>query len=151
MKIRGLLVSSSVDDMVALRHILQQLIKLTDVKSCEATKRYLRAPDPPHLIFTDTTMSDGTWLDVLKIAEAASKPVNVIVIARDAEVGLYIEAMETGAFDFVTTASSVPELAHVLRNAVDNILARRKAQDRLCPPHLPGPTKRKRLLWNPSG
>lgn len=147
-KIKALLVSDAAIDVLALRHILQQLVKVTDAKTCEETGRYLRMPDPPHLVFTDTALSDGTWLDVLKLAGAAPKPVNVIVIARQAEVGLYIEAMETGAFDFVTTSSRVPEVAHVLRKAVENILTRREAQDRLCPPRVSGSGKRKRLSWN---
>lgn len=149
-QIKALLVSSSANDLMALKHILQQLVKVTEAGSCAEARRYLSAPDPPHLVFTDTALADGTWLEVLKLAREAAKPVNVIVIARQAEVGLYIEAMETGAFDFITFNSSVPDLAHVVRNAADNILTRRGAQSRLRPPQAPGSAKRKRLSWNPS-
>ncbi|HLW79025.1 MAG TPA: response regulator [Terriglobia bacterium] len=149
-KIRAVLVRNSPSDLAALRSILQQLIKVTDARSCEEAGRHLRVPDPPHLVFTSTALSDGTWLEVLALAREAPKPVNVVVMARDAEVGLYVTAMEAGAFDFVTASATVPELAHVLRNAAENVLHRRGAGKSLGPDRAPGPGKRKPLWWSRS-
>ena len=149
-KIGALLVRGRANDLIALAQILDQLVKLTDARTCEEAARYLQKPNPPHLVFTDTTLPDGTWVEVLHLATRAPKPVNVVVIARTADVRLYIEAMETGAFDFVTASSLVPEVAHVVRNAAENVLSRREAQDRLCPESAPGSGKRKPLWWSRS-
>jgi DNA-binding NtrC family response regulator len=146
-KIRALLLRSSGDDLIPLMHILDQLVKLRDTRSCAEAGRHLRSPNPPHLVFTDTKLPDGTWVEVLRLAAGALKPVNVIVIARTAEVGLYIEAMETGAFDYLTASSLVAEVAHVLRNAAENVLSRRQALDRRGPESVSEAGKRKPLAW----
>jgi DNA-binding NtrC family response regulator len=61
---------------------------------------------------------------------------------------LYIEAMEQGAFDFVTASSLVTEVARVLRNAAENVLKRRDAQERLRPESSAGSGKRESLWWS---
>jgi DNA-binding NtrC family response regulator len=38
--------------------------------------------NPAPLVFTDTELPDGTWVDILTEAERATQPVNVIVVAR---------------------------------------------------------------------
>jgi len=149
-KIQALLVRGGANDLIPLTQILDQLVKVTDARSCEEAARYLHKPNPPPLVFTDTTLPDGTWVEVLHLATRAPKPVNVVVIARIADVRLYIEAMNTGAFDFVTASSVVPEVAHVLRNAAENVLSRRGAQDRLCPESAAGTGKKKPLWWSRS-
>lgn len=149
-KIWALLVSGHAGDLTSLRRVLEQLVRISDAPSCQHAARYLAKPNPPHLVFTEATLPDGTWIDILKLAAAASRPVNVIVTSRTADIGLYIEAMEQGAFDFVTASSLIPEVAHVLRNAVANVLNRRQAQDRLCPESAPGSGKRKPLWWSRS-
>ena len=143
-KIWALLVRGRANDLIPLAQILGQLVRLTDARSCQEVARYLQKPNPPHLVFTDTTLPDGTWVEVLHLAARAPKPVNVVVIGRTADVRLYIEAMETGAFDYMTSCSLVPEVAHVLRNSAENVLSRREAQDR--PESAPGTAKRK-PLW----
>jgi DNA-binding NtrC family response regulator len=132
-KIRALLVRAHANDLNPLAQILDQLVTVSDVRTCEAAESDLQKPNPPHLVFTDTELPDGTWDQVLSLAMRAAKPVNVIVIARSPEVSLYIEAMEAGAFDLVAASSRVAEVAHVVRNAAENVLKRRQAQDRLRP------------------
>src|SRR5690242_12838052 len=130
-KIWTLMVSDRADQLSSLRQVLDSFVRVSDARSCEEAARYLQRQSPPHLVFTDTTMPDGSWLDVLRTAEQASRPVNVIVASRAPDVRLYMEAMERGAFDLVTASALVPEVAHILRNAVENVLSRRDAQERL--------------------
>ncbi len=61
----------------------------------------LRQADPPHLVFTEASLPDATWTDVVKLAFEALKPVNVIVVSRFIDMKLYVETMAGGAFDFI--------------------------------------------------
>ena len=149
-KVWALVVCGREDHLVSLRQILDPLVKVADARTCEEAARYLERPNPPHVVFTDTAMPDGSWLDVLKLAARAPRPVNVIVASRAPDVRLYMEAMDAGAFDYVTASSLVPEVAHVLRNAAESVLSRREAQERLCPAPGLGSEKRKSLRWSPS-
>ncbi len=88
----------------------------------------LHGTKPPHLVFTDTTLPDGNWADVVNLAVEASKPVNVIVIARQVDIELYLATMAHGAFDFIVLPLSRSELLHVLRCAMDNVIRRREVQ-----------------------
>jgi FixJ family two-component response regulator len=75
-------------------------------------------------------MPDGTWADILAVAEKAAEPVNVIVVARVVDTRFYVEAIETGAFDFLAPPFNATDLAYVVRTALDNALARRAARPR---------------------
>jgi DNA-binding NtrC family response regulator len=84
--------------------------------------------NPAPLVFTDTTLPDGTWADILAEAEKAAQPVNVIVVARVVDTRFYIEAIQTGAFDFLAPPFAASDLAYVVRSALDNVPTRRKAR-----------------------
>jgi len=114
-----------------LRQVLEPLAKISDARTCKEAEDYLKRPNPPHLVFADALMPDGTWLDVLELAKKAARPVNVIVVAPVADFALYVDALERGAFDLITACSLVPGLAHVWRPAKQNVLTRRQAQRRL--------------------
>ena len=86
----------------------------------------LRLPDPPHLVFTEASLPDGTWTDVVKLALEALKPVRVIVVSRLIDMKLYVETMAGGAFDFIVPPMARDELTHVLACAVDSVLSLRQ-------------------------
>ena len=88
----------------------------------------LREADPPHLIFTEASLPDGKWTDVVKLALEALKPVKVIVVSRLIDISLYVETMVGGAFDFIVPPMTSDELAHVLSCAVENVLDLRRTQ-----------------------
>jgi FixJ family two-component response regulator len=67
---------------------------------------------------------------VVSLATKASKPVNVIVVGRLVDVGLYLQTITGGAFDFIVTPLTGYELTHVVRCALENVLSRREAQGR---------------------
>ena len=84
--------------------------------------------NPAPLVFTDTQLPDGTWADILAEAETAAQPVNVIVVARVVDTHFYLEAIATGAFDFLAPPFMAADLAYVVRGALDNVVARRGAR-----------------------
>jgi hypothetical protein len=107
-----------------------QSVKVCCVRSCQEALPLLTGPNPPHLVFTQPKLPDGMWADVVSLAVRASKPVNVIVVGRLAHVGLYLQTITGGAFDFIVPPLTGYELTHVVRCAIENVLSRREAQSR---------------------
>ena len=124
--IQALLVQTRPNPSDPLRLALEeQLIEPCTAHNCFEAALSLCSPCPPHLVFTDTQLPDGDWEDVLSFAARANAPVNVIVVSPHVDVALYIQTMERGAFDFIVTPPSTPELLHVVRVAAANVSARR--------------------------
>jgi DNA-binding NtrC family response regulator len=125
--IRALLLHTQDTPAAALLVALEkQMIGAVRVFTCNQAAGRLAGPDPPHLVFTDTELLDGTWSDVMDLSDKASQPINVIVISPTADIPLYIDVMERRAFDFITQSFTLQELTHILRCAVDNVVSRRK-------------------------
>lgn len=124
----AVLVYDQPDPLRALQRILEaQALETSVVPSCGEAALSLWSERPPHLVFTDTHLSDGTWADVLQVAARAPAPVNAIVVSRCADVQFYIEAIERGAFDFLTPPFDPLGVAHVVRHAAADVLRRREA------------------------
>jgi DNA-binding NtrC family response regulator len=83
--------------------------------------------DPPLLVLTESELPDGNWADVVSLSARASSPINVIVVGQEIDTKLYASVIEVGAFDFIAPPFDALDLAHVIRCAADNALARRQA------------------------
>ncbi len=127
-RISTLLVHQESDTLRSLKAALErQGVRVIQAESCAQAKRMLGGVNPAPLVFTDTQMPDGTWVDILAVAEKAPQHVNVIVVARVVDTRFYVEAIEAGAFDFIAPPFTATDLAHVIRCAADNVIARRAA------------------------
>jgi DNA-binding NtrC family response regulator len=125
---KALLVHHNSETLAALAGALQrQGMHILHAQSRAQAKRMLGGLNPVPLVFTDKQLPDGTWADVLAAAEQAVQPVNVIVVARLVDTRFYVEAIETGAFDFLAPPFNATDLAYVVRTALDNVSARRAA------------------------
>ncbi len=130
-QITALLVHQNSETLTILKAALErQGMRILQATSRAAAKRMLGGLDPAPLVFTDTNLPDGNWADILAIAEKAKRPVNVIVVARLVDTRFYVEAIETGAFDFIAPPFNSTDLAYVVRSAVDNVFSRRAAHSR---------------------
>ncbi|MBZ5544858.1 MAG: hypothetical protein LAO07_14455 [Acidobacteriia bacterium] len=128
-EISTLLLHELGDSLDALKSALEaQSVKVCSVRSCQEALPLLAGPNPPHLVFTQPKLPDGAWEDVVSLAIKAKKPVNVIVVGRLTNVGLYLQTITGGAFDFIVPPLTGYELTHVVRCAVENTLSRRDAQ-----------------------
>jgi len=113
----------------ALKSALEaQSVKVCSLRSFQEALPLLMGPNPPHLIFTQPKLPDGIWADVVSLAVKAPKPINVIVVGRLADVGLYLQTITGGAFDFIVPPLTGYELTHVLRCAIESVLSRREVQ-----------------------
>lgn len=130
-EISTLLLHELGDSRDALELALEgQSVKVCCLRSCQEALPLLTGANPPHLIFTQPKLPDGIWADVVTLALKAAKPVNVIVVGRLENVGLYLQTITGGAFDFIVPPLTGYELTHVVRCAIQNVLARREAQAR---------------------
>ena len=69
------------------------------------------------MVFTESTVTDGTWLSIFNLAEAADVPVSVIVVGTFPDTKCYLSVMERGAFDFVAPPFEREPLSFVVRSA----------------------------------
>ena len=125
-RIKALLVHHNSETLAMLRGALErQGLRTLHAESRAQAKLMLGGLNPAPLVFTDTQLPDGTWADILGVAEKAAQPVNVIVVSRVVNKRFYVEAIETGAFDFLAPPFNATDLAYVVRTALDNVTARR--------------------------
>ena len=128
-QITALLLHKLGDSLGPLKLALEgQAMEVCWMRNCQEASTLLLGANPPHLVFTEIDLSDGTWADVVKLAVKAQKAVNVIVVARLADVRFYLETIVSGAFDFIVPPLTGDELGHVVRCAVENASRRRNAQ-----------------------
>lgn len=127
-EITALLVHGEEQGFDTLNEILEsQSVKASSVKTCRDVEYFFKKTAPPHLVFTDMTLADGTWADVLELAKKALAPVSVIVMSRLPELHWYLEVFNRGAFDFITPPFDNSDLDHAVRHAIQNCLSRRQA------------------------
>jgi DNA-binding NtrC family response regulator len=126
-RISALLVHGREDRLQTMKPVLEALsVSCLRVRSCREVETRLAKIPPPHLVLTDTELPDGSWREVLALAAELPERVSVIVVSPVADMNLYLDVMNQGAYDFVTESFTVPELVHVLRCAVDNAVQARE-------------------------
>ena len=97
-----------------------------DASNCAEATLLLQSLTPPHIVFTDMQLADGSWAGILSLAEISALPVNVIVVSRNADIDSYVQVLERGAFDFIVSPLETSEIDHVVRCALGNALVRRE-------------------------
>lgn len=125
-KIKTLMVYDEDKPSEELGKVLEGLgIEVNRVRSCREASRLLKEANSGEMVFTDTTLPDGTWEDVLRIAHQASTFLPVIIVSRTPDINLYLETLELGAFDFVTPPFLSIDIANVTSTAMVQKLASR--------------------------
>ena len=131
-KASALLIHYRDDRIWTLKPVLEALSATTiRARTCKEAETSLCQMPCPHLALTDTVLPDGNWMDVLDMSAKSAQHVNVIVVSPVADVKLYLDAMDHGAFDFMTDAFTVPEIVHVLKCALKNAARRREVHVRV--------------------
>jgi ActR/RegA family two-component response regulator len=102
------------------------LVEVTGARNCQEVSHTLTCGPIPHLILTDTKLADGSWEDILDLATAVAQPVNVFIVSRIGNIGLYREAMSRGAFDFITPNIPPAAFVQALNDATEDICLRRQ-------------------------
>lgn len=125
-KVTALLVHHRNDRFYTLQLVLEALsIKVIRARSTKEAEEQLCETPCPQLVLSDTVLPDGNWMDVLDVAAKAAEPANVIIVSPMADTRLYLDAIDQGAFDFMTDSFTVPQIVHILKCAIDNVARRR--------------------------
>jgi DNA-binding NtrC family response regulator len=127
-KVTALLIFHQAEPYNDVKAALEKLAVVTELarglgEACQVLSRV----NPPLVIFTQSELPDGNWADVMSLSARASSPVSLIVVGHEIDTRLYASVIEVGAFDFIAPPFNAVELAHVVRCAADNALARREA------------------------
>ncbi len=110
-----LLVHDQNDPFHSLEQILlSEGIRVEHAHTCSEADAALRGPCSARVVFTDSSLTDGTWADVLDLAGA----VPLVVVSRVVDIDLYLNVLERGAADFIVPPLSRAELAHVVKTAI---------------------------------
>ena len=128
-RISALIISGQSQPAAGLKALLEShSVEAHTACSCGEALLRLWGDDPPHLVFTDLRLKDGTWQDVLSVTKKSLATTHVIVVSAQVDVNLYIQSIERGAFDFVVPPLSASEIEFVLRSAVGDVQNQRRSQ-----------------------
>lgn len=124
-----------------LRLLLDRLgFESLRARSCAEARRLLASPAPPHLAFTDTHLLDGGWAETVSFAARVRRPVPVIVVSRTVDLTLYLDALESGAAEFIVPPFRDADVSFVTEGAL--LSGTRTASASLRCPAQPAPTHR---------
>jgi two-component system, chemotaxis family, chemotaxis protein CheY len=87
-------------------------------RSCAEASLALALAQPPVLLFTDTDLPDGGWAQTVALAAGARPPVPVIVVAKVVETCLYLDAIESGATEFIVPPFRESDVRYVVQGAL---------------------------------
>ena len=127
-KLFTLLVSNEDNSLESLEALLMSRgVGIWNSRTCAEAAR-LMDQTHPELIFTTVLLDDGTWRNIVTLAENAPVPTNVIVVGKTDDYRLYIAAMDYGAFDFIVPPFECEPVGHVVRVAAESVRRRRESQ-----------------------
>jgi DNA-binding NtrC family response regulator len=111
-----LLIRDGADYWCKLKAALEsQLLRVSEVRGLREAEVWLKAPNPPQLVFTAVLLADGDWERVLLLGKTAGVP--VIVVSTCLDVSFCLDVLERGAFDFIVPPIDQDDVAYVVRNA----------------------------------
>jgi DNA-binding NtrC family response regulator len=112
-----LFISPDALDARALTQMLNPIrVPLDHAPSLQQARQRLSA-GTYSVVLTETRLPDGTWTDVLDLAQQMSLPSAVIVTDRLADDRLWAEVLNLGAYDFLAQPFNACEVQRIVSNA----------------------------------
>jgi two-component system, NtrC family, response regulator PilR len=112
-----------VDDEASLRDFLSIVFEgdgwRVETAASLAAARAALAKHEPDLILCDLMLPDGSGIDLLREVKASAPSVAVIMITAHTSTKSAVEALKTGAFDYIAKPFDIDELKIIVRNAVE--------------------------------
>ncbi|MBI3994162.1 MAG: sigma-54-dependent Fis family transcriptional regulator, partial [Candidatus Lambdaproteobacteria bacterium] len=120
------------DDEESIRWVIAQTFKDAGytfhfAETGRAAERILEK-HPIDFALVDVHLPDTNGLDFLKAQHAAHPGMLMAVITGDGSMGLAVEAMKQGAFDYLTKPFDLDEVETLVKRAVQSIGAARRQQ-----------------------
>ena len=111
------------DDSTArygMRRVLEGNYRVLEAESAAAARRLI-ATENPHLLLLDIEMPEESGLDLLRELRAQEKSAAVIMITAYGSEKIAVEAMKSGAYDYLPKPFEVDELRLVVERALDHL------------------------------
>ena len=113
-----------VDDDVEMRRLLVKALQsdrreITDAADGEEAIRHLRQNEPFDVIVSDVKMPNADGNAVLNEVVANHPESKVVLITAFGEVEDYLEAMDNGAFEYLTKPLKMVDLTRVVNRALE--------------------------------
>jgi DNA-binding NtrC family response regulator len=121
-KLWTLLVSDTEEMVRELEGILrEQGMETRHVRKCSEAYAALQEAILPTLVFSEASLPDGTWAEVLKATNGTRSSIPLVVISRIVDIRLYLDAMESGVHDLIVPPLSAPDIAYIVRSAIARV------------------------------
>src|SRR2546428_12610685 len=119
-------VRDGAEPLAELSKILEEmLIETRSVRSTRELARLLRDGSPTGVIFTGLVLTDGTWRDVIRLLAELPDPPCLIVVSPSIDIPAYLDALESGACDFITPPFAACDVGFVIKCMLRNVRAER--------------------------
>jgi two-component system response regulator PilR (NtrC family) len=129
-KVFALIVHERPEPCQGLKLVLRRLgVDTVSVGGCEEAEHLLEQTHP-HLLFTDTKLPEGTWIDVLNLAECAPAANCAILVNASKDPELFRAARDYGAFDCVSPPFKTETISELIQRAIRFVQADRDRQAR---------------------
>jgi two-component system response regulator PilR (NtrC family) len=92
--------------------------RVTSARSCKEGLARLEA-SLPDLVLTDVKMPDGSGFEILKRSRELAATVPVVMITAYTTTKTAIEALKSGAYDYISKPFDVEEMKHVVERALE--------------------------------
>jgi two-component system, NtrC family, response regulator PilR len=129
-RVYALLVHDRPEPCQALKPVLRHLgVDTFSISGC-ADASLLLEQTHPHLIFTDTQLPDGTWIDLVNLADGAAFPTCVILVGPSKNPEMFQAALNYGAFSFISPPFDAETISQILSQALTQVFTRREQRSR---------------------
>ena len=118
-----LIASSDPEGRQALMSVLAQCGLEPVFSSTVREARAILAREAIRLVFCEACLADGNFRDLLGAAELTRARVPVVVASRLDDTTQYLEAMRSGAFDFIARPYRRAEVEWIISNALRKVAA----------------------------
>jgi DNA-binding NarL/FixJ family response regulator len=113
--VSAVLLHSGAATLGQLDEVLRDLyIPVSHVCSFEAARGRPTHPQP-QILFMDVALANGNWREVLNGCSLTGTP--LILVASRFDVPLFLDALEAGAANYITTPFHARDVAHIIRCA----------------------------------
>lgn len=126
----ALLVHERPEPCQALKAVLRRLGVDTFSVSSYAEAAHLLEQTHPHLLLTDTELPDGTWIDIVTLAQDAPAPICAILVGPSVGPELSQAAVDYGAFACLSPPFDAESVSRLVAQAMVQVRARRERRSR---------------------
>ncbi len=113
--VSALLIHDQAHPFEALKWALKNLpVHISSVRTFREARQRIVGENPPDLIFTQPSLEDGTWEDVVDLAWSLGSARRVVVVAGSPNVRLSVSVARRGALGLMVPPFQMGPLGYVL-------------------------------------